>query len=133
MLQDVTEISLVEALGGRLLLGHVLQQRVENLQAGVSHIPHSVLEGPYDGVQHQFELGGRDGEECGETVGVYSLEQVEKVGPVLRILFKVLVEKQQRFPTLDRVKRSTPQHARTSGTQLVSKNILNSCSPKMST
>lgn len=90
VLQDVAEVRLVEALGSGLLLGHVLQQRVEDLQTGVGHIPHRVFEGPNDGVQHQFELSGRDGEECWETVGVYSLEQVEKVGPVLRILFKVL-------------------------------------------
>lgn len=77
-----------------LLLTHILQQCVENLQAGVSHVPHGVFEGPDDGVQHQFELSRRDGQERRETVGVYSLEQVEKVGPVLWILFKVLVEKQ---------------------------------------
>lgn len=77
-----------------LLLGHILQQGVENLQAGVSHIPHGVFEGPYDGVQYQFELSRRDGEECRKTVGVYSLEQVEEVGPVFWILFKVLGEKQ---------------------------------------
>lgn len=74
MLEDVTEICLVEALSSCLLLGHILQQRVENLQAGVGHIPHGVFKGPDNGVQHQFELSGRDGEECRKAVGVYSLE-----------------------------------------------------------
>lgn len=32
VLQDIAEIRLVEALSRRFLLGHVLQQRVENLQ-----------------------------------------------------------------------------------------------------
>lgn len=40
----------------------------------ISHIPHGVFEGPDDGVQHQFELGRGDGEECREAVRVYSLE-----------------------------------------------------------
>lgn len=62
----------------------------------VSHVPHGVFEGPDDGVQHQFKLGWGDGEECREAVRVYSLEQVEEVGPVLWILLKVLVEKHNR-------------------------------------
>lgn len=40
----------------------------------ISHVPHGVFEGPDDRVQHQFELGRRDGEECREAVRVYSLE-----------------------------------------------------------
>lgn len=52
-----------------------------------------MFEGPDDGVQHQLELGRWDGEECGEAVRVYSLEKVEEVGPVLRVLFKVLLTK----------------------------------------
>lgn len=40
----------------------------------VSHIPHGVFEGPDDRIQHQFELGRGDGEECGEAVRVYSLQ-----------------------------------------------------------
>ena len=32
MLEDVAEVGLVEALGRRLLLGHVLEQRVQDLQ-----------------------------------------------------------------------------------------------------
>lgn len=90
MLEDVTEVGLVEALSSCLLLGHVLQQRVEDLQPCVGNVPHGVFEGPDDGVQHQLELGRRDGQEGRKTVGVYSLEQVEKVGPVFWILFKVL-------------------------------------------
>lgn len=61
----------------------------------VSHVPHGVFEGPDDGVQHQFKLGRRDGEECRKAVRVDSLEQVEEVGPVLWKFLKVLVEKQQ--------------------------------------
>lgn len=56
----------------------------------VSNVPHGVLEGPDDGVQHQFKLGRGDSQECRETVRVYSLEQVEEVGPVLWIFLKVL-------------------------------------------
>lgn len=63
----------------------------------VSHVPHGVFKGPDDGVQHQFELGWRDGEECGEAVRVYSLEKVEEVGPVLRILLKVLRQQINNF------------------------------------
>lgn len=33
MLQDVAEVGLVEALGGCLLLGDVLEKRVKDLQA----------------------------------------------------------------------------------------------------
>lgn len=60
----------------------------------VGHVPHGVLEGPDDGVQHQFELGRGDGEECREAVRVDSLEQVEEVGPVLWKFLKVLGDKQ---------------------------------------
>lgn len=53
-----------------------------------------MFEGPDDGVQHQFELGRRDGQEGGETVRVDRLEQVEEVGPVLGVLLKVLEDKE---------------------------------------
>lgn len=49
-----------------------------------------MFEGPDDGVQHQFELGGGDGEERREAVRVDGLQQVEEVSSVLGILFKVL-------------------------------------------
>ena len=63
-------VRLVEALGGRVMLGHVLQHLVENAQTGVSHVAHGVLEGPDDGVQHQLELCRGYAEECFEAVGV---------------------------------------------------------------
>lgn len=56
----------------------------------ISYVPHGVLEGPDDGVQHQFELRRWDGEESREAVRVHRLEQVEEVCPVLRELLKVL-------------------------------------------
>lgn len=68
----------------------------------ISHIPHSVFEGPDDRVQHKFELGRGYGEECREAVRVYSLEQVEEVGPVFWKLLKVLAEKHNMFtPTIE--------------------------------
>ena len=75
MLQDVGVVSLVEALrrlGPRPR--HVLQQLVEDVQAGVGHVPHRVLEGPDDGVQHQLELSRRNGEEGREAVVVDRLQ-----------------------------------------------------------
>jgi len=59
---------------------------------GVGHVPHGVLEGPDDGVQHQLELGRGDGQECREAVGVDRLEQVEEMGPVLRELLEILLK-----------------------------------------
>lgn len=50
-----------------------------------------MFEGPDDGVQDQFKLGGWDGKECWEAVGVDSLQQVEEVGPVFWVLLKVLL------------------------------------------
>ena len=60
MLQDVREVGLVEALGSHLLTSDVLQQRVKDVQAGVSHIAHGVFERPDDRVKHQLELCRRD-------------------------------------------------------------------------
>ena len=50
-----------------------LDQQLKGKLTCVCHVPHSVFEGPDDGVQHQLELLGRDREEGGETVGVYCL------------------------------------------------------------
>lgn len=60
VLQDISEVGLVETLYSSLLSGDVLQQRVEDVQARVRHIAHGVLECPDDGVQHQLELGWGD-------------------------------------------------------------------------
>lgn len=49
-----------------------------------------MLKGPDDGVQHQFKLHRRDGEESGEAVRVHRMQQVEEVCPVLWELLKVL-------------------------------------------
>ena len=51
-----------------------LQELFENVEPGVGNVAHGVLEGPDDGVQHQLELLGRDGEEGGETVQVNRLK-----------------------------------------------------------
>lgn len=75
MLEDVRQVGLVETGGGRLMLLHVLQQFKKDLEAGVSDVPHRVLECPDDAVQHQLELRGRDVEESGEAVVVNRLEQ----------------------------------------------------------
>lgn len=56
----------------------------------VSYVPHGVLEGPDDGIQHQLELRRRDGEKSREAVRVHCLQQVEEVCPVLWELLKVL-------------------------------------------
>ena len=55
-----------------------------------------MLEGPDDGVQHQLELGRRDGQECREAVGVDGLEKVEEMGPVLRELLEILSPSRKR-------------------------------------
>ncbi len=62
----------------------------------VGHIPHGVFEGPDDGVQNQFELCWWDGQECWETLGVDSLQQVEEMRPVLGELLEVLTDAKQR-------------------------------------
>ena len=46
----------------------------KHIEPGVGNVAHGVLEGPDDGVQHQLELLGRDGEEGGETVQVNRLK-----------------------------------------------------------
>lgn len=61
----------------------------------VSHISHGVFKGPDDGVQHQFELCWRNGEEGWEAVGIHRLQQVKEVCAVLRILLKILDRKQK--------------------------------------
>lgn len=67
-----------------------MSYQTDALLTRVSHVAHGVLESPDNGVQHQFELGWRDGQECREALGVDRLQQVEEVRPVLRVLLKVL-------------------------------------------
>ena len=55
-----------------------------------------MLERPDDGVKHKLELLGGYAQEGGEAVGVDGLEEGEEVGPVLRVLLKVLVDHVQR-------------------------------------
>ena len=59
VLEDVGEVHLVEALRCSFLLGDVLQQGVHDVQAGVSHIAHGMLECPDNRVQDQLELSWR--------------------------------------------------------------------------
>jgi hypothetical protein len=73
VLQDVSEVSLVETLGRLVVSLHVLQQLVEDLQTCIRDIPHGVLERPDDGVQYQLELSWRDVEERGEAMVVHRL------------------------------------------------------------
>lgn len=61
------------------------------LQTCVGHVPHRVLEGPDDGVQDQFELGRRDGQEGREALRGGCLKEVEEMGSVFRKFFKVLM------------------------------------------
>ena len=69
MLQDVGVVRLVEALRGGVLLRHVLQHLVEDVEARLGDVTHRVLERPDDRVEHQLELGGRDREErCTHTI-----------------------------------------------------------------
>lgn len=56
----------------------------------ISHVPHGVLKGPDDGVQHQLKLRWWNGQESRETLRVHRLQQVEEVCPVFWELLKVL-------------------------------------------
>ena len=83
MLQDVSEVGLVEALGSHLFTSNVLQQCVEDVQASVSHISHGVFECPDDGVQHQLELCRRDVQQgCKHTIKSESTGEVNKDGEI---------------------------------------------------
>lgn len=66
-----------------------------SVQTCVGHVPHGVLEGPDDGVQDQFELGGGDRQEGGEALTSGSLEEVEEMGPMFWEFLKVLTERRK--------------------------------------
>ena len=93
VLKDVGVVRLVEGLRGIRLAGDVLQQLEENVEAGVRHVAHRVLERPDDGVEDQLELRRWDGQERGEAVVVDRLEHHEEVCAVFRELFEVLEKK----------------------------------------
>lgn len=90
VLQDICVIHLVEVLCRLIVRHNVLQHVVHNIEPRVGHVAHGVFKGPDDRVEDELELGGGDVEECLKAVRVHRLQQHKEVGPVLRILFKVL-------------------------------------------
>ena len=60
-----------------------LKELVEDVETGVCHVPHGVLEGPDDGVEDELELLRRNGQEGREAVQIHSLRMDEKVKFVL--------------------------------------------------
>ena len=96
VLQDFRVISFVEVVGGRLVLGHVLQELEKDLEAGVRNVSHGVLEGPDDGIEYQLELGGGNCKKRREGVVIHRLQQEEEIGSVVRKLFKVFVDHGKR-------------------------------------
>ena len=60
MLHEVHEVR-VEELSACLLVGSkLLQEAEQNVEPNLSHVPHCVLEGPYNRVHQNFELRSRD-------------------------------------------------------------------------
>jgi len=96
VLKDVNVVRLIESLGGRFVLAHILQELVEDIQTGVGHIAHRVLESPDDRVQDELELSRRKAHESRETVIIHGLKHQVKVGTVLWVLFKVFVDHVER-------------------------------------
>lgn len=74
MLQNIFEISVVEARSCLFVLFDVLHQSEQDLEAGVGHVSHRMLESPYDTVEDELELLGRYAEERRETMVVDGLE-----------------------------------------------------------
>jgi hypothetical protein len=75
MLDNVTEEGLVETLSCGLVECNVLEELVEDGKAGVGYIPHSMFEGPDNGIQDELELGWGDSEVGWEAVVGHSLEK----------------------------------------------------------
>ena len=52
------------------MVGHVLEQLIQNVQPRVGDVPHGVFEGPDDRIQHQLELIRRYGKESIKTIKI---------------------------------------------------------------